>query len=125
VVLDFAMRLAFILSLTIAGPAAAQPFSKSMAECAGLYAFGRDYVENEETVALLEFGQAKWMNAAIVQAQDEGVANPSDYVDVAMTAKYDEWAAKGVMTVFSEDFGDWFDYCRAFGRAQGIDLNPN
>ncbi|MCK0094285.1 hypothetical protein MWU60_01775 [Yoonia sp. F2084L] len=114
--------LAFTLGLV--SPAMAQPFSKSMAECAGIYAFGRDYVQSDDVVYLLEFGQAKWMNAAIIQAQGEGVSNPAAHVDAAMKAKYDEWQGRGVLVVLSEDFGDWRDYCRAFGAAQGIELNP-
>jgi hypothetical protein len=117
-------KTAVCLSL-FAGSVSAQPFSKSMAECAGLNAFGRDFVERDETAHLLEFGQAKWMNAAILQAQGEGVTDPNAYVDAAMTAKYEEWNARGVMVVFTEEFGDWLDYCRAFGAAQGIDLDPN
>ena len=119
----------FLIAITsvvtaLASPLAAQPFSKSMAECAGLYAFGRDFIEREETVYLLEFGQAKWMNAAIVQAQSEGVSDPTDYVQASMTAKYNEWSDRGISAVFTEDFGDWMDYCRSFARAQDIDLNP-
>ncbi len=110
--------------IMLSAPLAAQPFSKSMAECAGLYAFGRDFIERDETVLLLEYGQAKWMNAAIVQAQSEGVSDPADYVQAAMTAKYDEWNDRGITVVFTEEFGDWMDYCRSFARAQEIDLNP-
>lgn len=84
----------------------------------------RDYVTQDETAHLLEFGQAKWMNAAIVQAQSEGVADPAPYVDAAVTAKYEEWQVRRALVVFSEKFGDWMDYCRAFAGAQGIDLNP-
>ncbi len=113
-----------ICAALVAGPVAAQPFSKSMAECAGLYAFGRDHIENDQTAYLLEFGQAKWMNAAIVQAQSEGIADPAPYVDAAMTAKYAAWQARGVMAVFSQEFGDWMDYCRSFARAQDVDLDP-
>ena len=96
-----------------------------MAECAAIYAFGRDYVERADTVFLLEYGQAKWLNAAIVQAQNEGVSDPAAYVAAAETAKYEEWKARGVMSVFSEHFGDWLDYCRSFARHRGIDLDPN
>ncbi|PJI92094.1 hypothetical protein BC777_0938 [Yoonia maricola] len=116
---------AIVLFVGAASAVTAQPFSKSMAECAGLYAFGRDHVEREDAVHALEFGQAKWMNAAVVQAQEEGVPDPNTYVDAAMTAKYDEWSARGAMAVFAPDFGDWMDYCRAFGADQGIDLVPN
>ncbi|EBA11311.1 hypothetical protein [Roseobacter sp. CCS2] len=113
-----------VLALGIAGPVVAQPFSKSMAECAGLYAFGHDNVQSDDALHLLEYGQAKWMNAAIVQAQGEGVSDPRDYVEAAMTAKYEEWNARGVTAVFTEEFSDWMDYCRSFARAQDIDLNP-
>lgn len=116
------IHCAFLLLL--ASPAAAQPFSKSMAECAGLYAFGRDFIDRDETAHLLEFGQAKWMNAAILRGQTEGVAEPVPYVEAAMTAKYEEWKSKGVLAVFTEEFGDWMDYCRSFARDQDIDLNP-
>lgn len=123
------MRNLFVTTIAVwfglAGTLAAQPFSKSMAECAGLYAFGRDFIEREETVLLLEFGQAKWMNAAIVQAQSEGVTDPADYVQTAMTAKYEEWSDRGITVVFTEEFGDWMDYCRSFARAQEINLDPS
>lgn len=119
------MRLPLILALVLASPANAQPFSKSMAECGGLYGFGRDFVARPDAAALLEDGQAKWINAAIVQAQSEGVSDPVAYVEAAMTAKYQEWSDKGGTVVFTQEFGDWMDYCRAFGRAQGIDLLPD
>ena len=117
-------QMLFATLLVVAGPVAAQPFSKSMAECAGLYAFGRDHIGTDEVAHLLEFGQAKWMNAAILRAQTEGMAEPASYVDAAMMAKYEEWKAKGVLSVFTEEFGDWMDYCRSFANAQDIDLNP-
>ena len=106
-----------IILLCLSAPLAAQPFRKSMAECEGLYAFGRDFIEREDNVHFLEYGQAKWMNAAILQAQSEGIANPSSYVDAAMTAKYEEWNARGITVVFTEEFGDWMDYCRLLARA--------
>lgn len=117
-------QILFVALLLSASPVAAQPFSKSMAECAGLYAFGRDFIDTDETAHLLEFGQAKWMNAAILRAQTEGVAEPARYVEAAMTAKYEEWTSKGVMAVFTEEFGDWMDYCRSFARDRDIDLTP-
>lgn len=120
------MRVILLCIVCLTGSAAAaQPFSKSMAECAGLYAFGRDFIEQEDTIFLLEYGQAKWMNAAVVQAQAEGVEAPATYVEAAMTAKYEEWQEKGVLAVFAEEFGDWLDYCRAFAQSQNIDLLPD
>lgn len=113
-----------ILALVLASPAAAQPFSKSMAECAGLYAFGGDFIEHHETAHLLAFGQEKWTNAAVVQAQTEGVADAVPYVDAAMADKYAQWQARGVMAVFTEEFSDRLDYCRSFARVRVIDLNP-
>ena len=82
-------------------------------------------MDRDDLAHLLEFGQAKWMNAASVRAQSEGVADPNDYVETAMTAKYDEWSDRGIRAVFTEEFRDWLDYCRAFGANQGIDLDPS
>lgn len=115
---------AAIAAICATAALAAQPFSKSMAECAGLNAFGRDYIRDDDLAHLLEYGQARWINAAIIAAQNEGVSNPVVYVEDAMNAKYDEWKGKGIMAVFSEDFGDWHDYCRAFARHNGINLDP-
>lgn len=115
--------IVFIIGLS--GPLAAQPFSKSMAECAGLYQFGAAFMTDPERAYLFDFGQAKWINAAVVQAQTEGVADPAAYVATAQAAKYQEWTDRGAMAVFSEDMGDWFDYCRSFAEARGIDLHPD
>lgn len=110
--------------LALAAPAAAQPYSKSMAECAGLFAFGFDNVADERAARIYEHGRNKWIIAAVAQAEVEGVADPVATVDAHMAAKKAEWEAGGMFVVFSEEFGDWIDYCRSFAEAQGIDLNP-
>lgn len=118
------MRILHVLALFAASPVMAQPYSQSMAECAGIYAFGRTWVKQDDASYLLEYGQAKWLNAAIVQAQAEGIADPANYAHNIMDAKEAEWNGRGLSIAFSEDFYDWWDYCRAFGRAQGIALKP-
>jgi len=118
------MRLVLAFVLLAATPATAQPYSKSMAECAGLFAFGYDNVSDARAAQLYEHGRNKWIIAAVTQAEAEGIADPAGYVDDAMQAKYDEWVAGGLLIVFSEEFGDWIDYCRSFAGAQGIDLVP-
>ena len=113
------------LVIGLSGPLAAQPFSKSMAECAGLYQFGGEFMMDPDRAYLFEYGQAKWINAAVVQAQTEGITDPATYVANAQAAKYQEWSDRGAMAVFSEEMRDWFAYCQSFADARGIDLNPD
>ncbi|MEO1639341.1 MAG: hypothetical protein AAFU41_08865 [Pseudomonadota bacterium] len=119
------MRVLILCLLVLGGPATAQQaFSKSMAECAGLMAFGADNVSDPDAVRIFTHGHDAYVGAARAQAAGEGRSDVDHYVDQAKLNKQQEWEDGGVMIVFSEEFGDWIDYCRAFAEAQGIELNP-
>lgn len=118
------MKIVRIVGLlaVIAGPSDAQPFSQSMAECAGLISAGRAWVEQAENADRLLQIETLWLSAAYVQAQSEGTTEPRAVVAQIFEAKRAEWVAKGRTAVFSPHYKDWSDYCRAFGRDQGIKL---
>lgn len=122
--MDMMRFLVVALTLCAGSAQAQQAYSKSMAECAGLFAFGADNVSDRGAVRIFEHGQARWIAAAAVQAQAEGVADPKGTVRAQMRAKQDEWQSGGLLIVLSDEFEDWIDYCRAFADAQGIDLDP-
>lgn len=118
------MRIALLtLALFGAGTAqAGQPFSQSMAECSAIYAVSADWVNDEARKGLLSTAADQWRAAALAQAQTEGLRNPQVTIDAQFDSKRQEWLDRGRMAVFSEEFGDWFDYCRSFAKNQGIDL---
>ena len=118
------MRRIFLAGVIAATPALAQqPYSQSMAECAGLFAFALDHVNRPDRVSRLEAAVDTWMTAAENQADAEGRENPETYVADAMQAKYADWSGRGQLAVLSQEFRDWADYCRSFGRAQGIETD--
>ena len=117
-----AIFLAVCLLPSIAG--AAQPLSKSMAECAGLLSAMKEFNRQESLDNWLDQAVSIWIPAAEWQAAIEGI-DASDTVSYAQThadAKRDDWVSKGRLVVLSEDFRDWTAYCRKLARAKGIDL---
>lgn len=115
-------QLVLMFLLATALPASAQPFSQSMAECAGLHdalsRLTRDSVTRLRTDALA----IGWADAAVRRADAEGQRAPDDYVAAFRTAKSEEWQRKGVLIIFSQDFRDWVDYCRSFADHMNIDI---
>lgn len=102
-----------------------QPYSQSMAQCAGLTHLLSEWVNDPERSYMAEYAAGVWANAAVIQAEQEGVSDAATYVRNFSDATYAEWEAKGQITVFSEDFKDWTAYCRKFGDHMGLTLLPD
>ncbi|PUB19199.1 hypothetical protein [Yoonia sediminilitoris] len=117
------LRCTWALLVLCAGPAAAQPYSQSMAECAAFFSSWRSSIQREENLENLEIAENRWLSAAYAQAQAEGVEKPQAYTADIFVAKRDEWIEKGGMAALTQDFKDWAAYCRSFGRDRGIDYD--
>jgi hypothetical protein len=111
-----------IIGLALAGPAAAQPYSQSMAQCAGLYEAVRTSVSRPENLASLDAAAATFVRAALAQAQAEGQGDPAGWVRQHRDAMRADWLARGELAAFSQDFRDWTAYCRALAADHGIEL---
>ncbi len=110
-----------VLISLLASPAAAQPFSESMAECAALYQNAAQWVRSDEAVEKLMFATRRWAEAAIAQADAEGIADAENAMWAMIDRKTGEWEAKGATVFATDDFRDWTDYCRAFAKDREIE----
>lgn len=117
-------RLSVIALAVCAVPAGAQPFSQSMAQCAGISQLLSDWVQDPTAAEVANYRAAVWFNAAIVQAEGEGIGDAAAHVHQIKQATYAEWEGRGKAMVFSEDFKDWASYCRSFGDHLGLQLRP-
>lgn len=106
-----------------AGPVSAQPYSQSMAQCAGLYEGVRGVISKPGNLAKLDAAAAAFSEAAVAEARAEGQEDPEGWVETHQSAMREEWAAYGGMAAFSKDFVEWAGYCRAFGEDRGIDVD--
>tara|TARA_R100000322_G_scaffold75912_9_gene47659 strand:+ start:50958 stop:51320 length:363 start_codon:yes stop_codon:yes gene_type:complete len=118
------MLKSLFVSLLILAPtgAAAQPFSTSMAQCAGIYDSVARFMTDPNRQAELVHAAADWLDAARVQAVGEGVVDPEKTVHATYRVAKAEWEAKGMRIVFSQEFRDWTAYCRSFAADRGIEL---
>ncbi|MCV2866011.1 hypothetical protein [Defluviimonas sp. WL0075] len=116
--------LALILGAA-ATPAAAQPLSQSMSECAALYELTACQLSDPDRAARLSRHAAAWSDAATDLARAEGRADPQGFVLQSTATKYAEWDAKGALWLLSGDFRDWAAYCRSLGRSRGLDFELN
>jgi hypothetical protein len=119
--LRFLSFLAVILS--VAGPVAAQPFSQSMAQCAGLFEGVRNVISKPENLAKLDAAARAFSQAAVVEARAENREDPAAWVAQHQSEMRAEWEAYGGLAAFSQDFIDWTGYCRAFADDRGIDMD--
>ncbi len=117
------LLLALVPILT-AQESAAQPYSTSLAQCAGLYQNAAQWVSSEESVERLMAMTRRFHAASIARAQAEGIADPEGEMTRLMDRQTEEWEALGSPFFFSQDYRDWTSYCRKFGRSQGIDVTP-
>ncbi|MCB1338251.1 MAG: hypothetical protein KDK10_12620 [Maritimibacter sp.] len=112
-----------LVAATVASPAAAQPFSQSMAQCAGLYEALSALISTPDRKAKLDAAAAIFTETAWTEAEAEGQSDPAAWVDGHRRAMRDDWTAKGRGAVFSQDFLDWTGYCNRFATSRGIELN--
>lgn len=115
-------RILALAAATLAAPAAAQPFSQSMAQCAGLYAAMSELISRPDRKAKLDAAAQAFDAAALRQAENEGQDDPEAWVTRHRVSMYDTWAGKGAGAVFGQEFRDWTAYCYKFARNRGIEL---
>lgn len=113
-----------LAALTLAAPAAAQPYSTSMAQCAALTRNVAQWVTTEDAEARLMAATRLWQRAAVSRAQLEGVPDAAQQVAQVMARQSREWERGGAAFFYTQEFVDWTDYCRKFAQAQNIDLTP-
>lgn len=115
-------QFVFILFTGLASvPAAAQPFSESMADCAALHQNAAQWVQSERTAQQLMVAARAWAVAAVAQAKREERSIPEAAMWDKIDAKTADWEAKGAQAVRTKEFEDWTAYCRSFAQDQGID----
>mgnify|MGYP001822455368 CR=1 FL=1 len=78
---------------------------------------------NEKAARLYALSDT-WADAARGRAEAEGVRNAATYVDGLWGQKCAEVSDKGRLYVFTEDFRDWMNYCRALARETGLPTRP-
>ena len=115
------MLLAAIALTTPSYVAASQPYSESMADCAALFQNAAQWVQSEDKAEQLMHTARAWHAAAVAQANAEGRPLPNADMWAKIDKKTENWAAKGTLFVFSQEFRDWASYCRSFAQHTGIE----
>ena len=115
-------RLVIAFLMLIGSTASAQPFSQSMAECAGLHDTLSQLTNERVTRLRADAVAIGWAEAAVLRADAEGQSKPEDFVARHRSAKAQEWRRKGVFIILSEDFRDWISYCRSFADHMDLDI---
>ena len=105
--------------------AARQAFSVSMVECAVILdefaRLGDRRGKDVEEVARLHARASAFLQRSLTQAANEGQPDPHAHVEATLAEKRAKWDGRlSRLTLLTEN-RDWFDYCRAFGRDQGIE----
>ena len=111
-----------LLLLVQSGPATAQPFSQSMAQCAGLYEAMATLLSKPGDRAKLDAAAAAFSSAALTEAESEGQDDPAAWVAQHRDGKRADWEARGTLAALSQDFRDWAGYCRSFAAERGIEI---
>lgn len=111
------------LAVALAAPVSAQPFSQSMAQCAGLYEAVETFISRADRRAQLAEAAAKFGAAALAQAKAEGQGDPEGWVAEHRDAMRADWAARGRLSALSEEYRDWTAYCYKFARDRGISVD--
>jgi hypothetical protein len=117
------MRSLFlIIAVLIPSGSAAQPYSNSMADCAGIYQNAAQWVTTDSAAGQMMYATTQWADAAIAQAEGEGVDNPEQSMWPRIDQRTTEWEARGSGVYFTQEFRDWMQYCRSFAKNQGINI---
>ncbi|MEQ6248565.1 hypothetical protein ABMC89_06730 [Sulfitobacter sp. HNIBRBA3233] len=99
-------------------PAAAQPISWGMAQCAGVMEAMAANVSRRDVIAYLGAASKQLMDAARAQSLSEG-RDPAELSQVR-SAKAEEWRISGLTLPLRQDFYDWMGYCKSLSRAYDI-----
>ena len=111
-----------ITALLIPTMASAQPYSHSMADCAGIYQNAAQWVDTDESANKLMHAVTQWADAAVTQARAEGISSPEERMWQRIDSKTSEWETKGAGVFFTQDFRDWMQYCRSFAQDRGLSI---
>ena len=112
-----------VLTLLLSGPELAQPFSQSMAQCAGLYDAVGGFLSRPDRKAKLAVAAAAFGAAAVAEARTEGQDDPEGWVQGHRDAMRADWETRGKWSAFSAEYRDWTAYCAKFAKDRGIDLD--
>lgn len=117
-----AYALVFGLGVSATPAQASQPISESMADCAGIMrtmaGWVTDPVAGDAMLALSD----RWLEASIEQARAEGAHYPAFYAIAMQDEAISEWEERGRTAVFTEDFDDWGEYCRALSADRDLNI---
>ncbi|KEO55954.1 hypothetical protein [Thioclava pacifica] len=105
--------------------AQAQPLSQSMAQCSGLFHAVSTFMSDPVRAQTLDEAGIAWRAAAVLQAQEEGQADPAGHVARYQRESYDDWRGRGKLAAFSEDFRDWTKYCSSLAKSKGLRITPD
>ncbi|MGH1368488.1 MAG: hypothetical protein ACRBCL_07700 [Maritimibacter sp.] len=111
---------AFVLGA--GGGAMAQPYSTSLAQCAGILQSAGDVINDDVATPIYAENAYTFWEAAIAQAGKEGHANAEEVAMAAYAPTYETWRQRGPMAYVKGEFGDWMSYCRKFAKNQGLTL---
>ncbi len=109
----------------LTAPATAQQaFSKSMVECsviADTFAdLGEEMGTDPKNIRRFREDALAFSNAAGPQAHAEGQTDVPGYLTAIRLELETKWSRRITSVFKMKENGDWLDYCRKFGRAQGI-----
>ena len=103
----------------------AQPYSQSMAECAGLYQNAAQWVKTDASSGELLALAGQWAKAAVKQAKHERINDAETTILQHIDATTVEWEEKGPSAFMSQDFRDWTSYCRSFAKHMKLKVGPD
>ncbi|MCX7558842.1 hypothetical protein OS190_04630 [Sulfitobacter sp. F26204] len=116
-------KILFATFCMFPGPVGSQPYSESMADCASLFQNAAQWVKTDESADKLMLAATQWAEAAMAQANSEGLAVTAHAIWEKIDNKTEKWEAKGARVFFSQEFRDWTQYCRKFAKDRGIRIH--
>lgn len=115
------------LSLSAASVAEAQnrqPISTSLVECAAIFGelatVGELRGRDASDVSQARDAAARFSEAALVQARNEGQRDPKAHLTPIHVEKERNWDGRFANPLKLSDNKDWIDYCRSLGRDRGL-----
>lgn len=114
--------LSSALLIGAATGASAQPYSTSLAQCAGILQSAGEFVNGDVAAPIYAENAYIFWQAAIAQAAAEGHTNAQEVAMAAYAPTYEDWSQRGPMAYVKREFSDWMAYCRKLARNQGVSL---